>query len=384
MKLGIISDCIHYKTPDGKIGTENHILLRQLQELCSHFSETLISCPFGEYSATRVISTYTDNNIHFYQLPKAGGQTIKAKFGLIITIPQWLKAFRTIDKFSDIVYQRFPNNLNIPGFFYFWLKRKKVFATYTGTWKSHREEPLTYKFQRWLLSNHFRGPVWVYAEEKPSNKRIIQSYSPSYSDEEWNEEINQVKERLEKLKANGVSTFRLITVGSLCENKNQAYIIEACKMLKELGFHFSLKIVGDGELREYLNSLINQYSLNKEIELVGRKRYEEVRELYRQSDFVVQAPLTEGFGKVPIEGFFHGTIPIINKISMAFVMTGNGERGFLFEATTPENLVNCLVNIKKEISSLPLMIEKGREYAKSKTLKGWASEYYDVISEYYK
>ena len=384
MKLGIISDCIHYKMPDGKIGTENHILLRQLQELCSHFSETLISCPFGEYNAARVISTYTDTNIQFYALPKAGGGTIKAKIELLLIIPKWLKAYRTIDKFSDIVYQRFPNNLNIPGFFYFWLKKKKVFATYTGTWKRHRGEPITYMFQRWLLNHCFKGPVWVYADEKPANTRIIPSYSPSYSDEVWNEEIEEVEKRIAKLKTNGLTTFRLITVGSLCENKNQVYIIEACKLLKEIGFDFTLKIVGDGEIRNHLSSLINQYSLQNEIEMVGKKRYEELRELYRQSDFVVQAPLTEGFGKVPVEGLFHGVIPIINNISLAFVITGNGERGFLFEANKPENLVNCLLNIKQEIHGLPHMIKKGREYAKSKTLKAWANEYYDGISEYYK
>lgn len=384
MKLGILSDCIHYKTPDGKIGTENHILLKQFQELCSHFSEVMICCPFGDFNNQRIISTYADTKIVFYPLPKVGGQTVKDKLGLILTIPAWLRAFRTVDRFSDIIYQRFPNNLNIPGFFYFWLKKKKVFATYTGTWKNHPGEPYTYKFQRWLLNKYFRGPVWVYAEEKPTNPRIIESYSPSYNDDVWTEEIEQVDHRIEKLKTNGLSTFRLITVGSLCENKNQAYIIEACNLLKQKGFNFNLKIVGDGSIKDDLQNLINKYSLQNEVKLLGKKTISELRELYRESDFVVQAPLAEGFGKVPVEGFFHGVIPVINNISLAFVITGNQERGYLFEATKPQNLVNALLTIQKEMNVLPSKIVKGREYARTKTLKAWAKEYYEVISEYYK
>ncbi len=129
MKLGIISDCIHYKTPDGRIGTENHILLRQLQALCSFYSETLICCPFETYDPSKVISVYSDKNIHFTPVPVVGGDTLKAKLKIFAVFSKWLAAFKKIDRFSDVVYQRFPNNLNIPGFFYFFLKKKKVIGT---------------------------------------------------------------------------------------------------------------------------------------------------------------------------------------------------------------------------------------------------------------
>ena len=58
MQLAIISDCIHYKSADGSVGTENHILLRQFETLSAHFSSTLIVCPFGMLDSKKVVSWY--------------------------------------------------------------------------------------------------------------------------------------------------------------------------------------------------------------------------------------------------------------------------------------------------------------------------------------
>lgn len=383
MKLGIISDCIHYKTPEGTIGTENHILLRQLQALCSFYSETLICCPFEEYHPSKVISVYQDKNIQFTAVPVVGGNTFKAKLRLVTSFSKWWQAYKKIDIFSDVVYQRFPNNLNIPAFFYFGLKRKKVFATYTGTWKAYQSEPVTYRLQRWLLTNYFKGPVWVYSNQLNSNKRIFSGFSPSYSASEWNEETLQVEKRIERIEKEGLPVFRLITVGTLISYKNQTGIVKSCLLLKKQGFVFSLTVVGDGPMRDELEKLVTENGLQEEIKLVGKKKYSELRELYRQHDFVVQAPFSEGFGKVPVEGFFHGVIPVINNISMAAFMTGNEERGFLFDASDEQNLADTLMRIKTRIEHLPEMIIKGRQFAKGQTLEQWAKEYYKTVTNYF-
>ncbi|GEO09944.1 glycosyltransferase [Segetibacter aerophilus] len=383
MKLGIISDCIHYKTPDGRIGTENHILLRQLQALSLFYSNTMICCPFETYNTSKVISTYSSQNIQFISVPAVGGNTIKAKLRLAATIRKWWQAYKKIDKFSDVVYQRFPNNLNIPAFFYFNLKRKNLFATYTGTWNAYPSEPSTYRFQRWLLNKYFKGPVWVYSNQIKSGDRIRAGFSPSYSAAEWEEETLQVEKRIARIEKEGLKVFKLITVGTLISYKNQAGIIRSCALLKIKGVLFSLTIVGDGPMRLELESLVKELGLQQEVSLVGKQNSLALRELYRQHDFVVQAPFSEGFGKVPMEGFFHGAIPVINNISMASFMTGNEERGFLFDASDEKNLADTLVKIKSRIEQLPQTIRKGRAFAKEQTLEQWAKEYYETVTDYF-
>jgi glycosyltransferase involved in cell wall biosynthesis len=382
MKLGIFSDCIHYRTPDGKVGTENHILLRQLQQLCSHFSEALICCPFAEYDDTKVISTYGSDKLGFHALPVVGGENLAAKFKLMAALPTWWRAYKQADRFSDIIYQRFPNNLNIPGFLYFYVNRKKVFATYTGTWSGYDAEAATYKLQRWMLRKYFRGPVWVY-DKTTSNERIKAGFSPSYSIKEWKEETDQVRQRILRLTENGLSIYRFITVGTLIDYKNQLAIVRACHVLKEMSFPFYLTIVGDGPMRKEIEDYIATNRLADCIQLAGKKNHEQLRQLYREHDFVIQAPLKEGFGKVPIEGFFHGTIPIINNISMASYILDNGNRGFLFDAGKPNDLIETLLGLPGKSSQMKSMIENGRHFATTQTLEAWAKEYYDTVSTYY-
>ena len=383
MKLGIISDCIHYKTPDGKIGTENHILLRQLQSLCAYFSATLICCPFETYDPSKVISVYTDKSIEFTTVPVVGGDNVYAKLRLVFTLPNWWKGYKKIDHFSDLVYMRFPNNLNVPAFFYFKFKRKKTFATYTGTWSTYANEPFTYRLQRWLLRKYFTGPVWVYSNNLLKSNRILPGISPSYGLAEWEEETLQVQKRIERLSGEGLPLLKLMTVGKLIDYKNQTGIVKSCGLLKERGVAFFLTIVGDGPMRKELMDLIDKNNLSGHIKLVGKKNYAELRELYSQHDFVVQAPFSEGFGKVPVEGFFHGVVPVINDISMARFMTGNEERGFLFDASDEKNLAETLIKIKDNIHLLPAMISNGRKFATSQTLEYWAENYYKTVTNYF-
>lgn len=383
MRLGIISDCVHYKNEKGQVGSENHILLRQFEQLDIFFEETIVACPFATVDNNKVITWY-NKDIKFIELKVVGGHSFKDKFQILMAFPTWIRAFRKINRLTDIIYQRFPNNLNIPGFFYFYWKNKKVFGTYTGTWDDYENEPNTYRFQKWLLKTLFRGPVWVYKTGKNNENRIKSGISPSYSQAEWEEESVQVKERISMIQKHGLQKFRLITVGSITHNKNQISIIKACIILKQQHCSFSLKVVGDGPMLAELKVIVQQNQLEEEVEFVGKKNYQALRELYRQSDFVVQAPLKEGFGKVPLEGLFHGVIPVINNVSLAEYMTGNGDRGFLFEEADAQNLANTLLEIKNKISSLPAMIENGRMFAKKQTLESWANEYYETVSEFYK
>ncbi len=380
MKLGIVSDCVHYRLPDGRVATENHIFLKQMQALTSYYSAALMCCPFAQYDATKVVTAYT-TNIQFLPLPVVGGDTFAAKVQLLLNMGRWLKAFRQIDRFSNIVYQRFPNNLNIPGFFYFWLKKKKVFGTYTGTWSRFAEESRTYQFQRWLLRNLFRGPVWVYSNGA-LNGRIHNGFSPSYSHEAWQQEAEQVKNRIEHIETNGLKKLRLITVGTLIGYKNQLYILQSCLLLKQRNIPFSLTIVGDGPMRDELENYVAEHALQNEVFIAGKKNADDLRALYRQHDFVVQAPTMEGFGKVPIEGLFHGLVPVLNNITMAAYIT-SGERGFLFDATKQGDLADTLLAIGKNPALLPQMIKNGRDFAASQTLEAWSQEYFTIVSQYF-
>ena len=382
-RLAIISDCVHMFDENGNAVTENHIYCRQIQALASKFEHTVICCPFAPFTKQSVVSAYTSGYIDFIPVPNVGGNSFKDKIALLKTIPVWIKAFSKANAQSDIVYMRYPNNLSIPGFFYFRFKRAKTFAQYTGTWKNYSSEPLTYRFQKWLLTNFFKGPVWVYTDEKKPGKNIYQGSSPSYTLEEWDEETEQVKKRIENLQKGALQHAVFVTVGALVANKNQQFILDAFKLLHEKDFSFHLYLVGDGPLMKQFNDFIVQNNLQEHITLTGKKTYTALRVLYRDADFLVQAPLAEGYGKVPIEGFFHGVIPFLSNAALAEEMIGNSKRGFIFSIANPQNLAEIICNSVRNTDLLPAMVENGRNYAKSFTLENWVNGYCKTINEYF-
>lgn len=382
MRVGIISDCVHIQKPDGSVGTETHILLHQLECLADYFDEVMIACPFTVYDETKVATYYSNKKFSFIPLPDVGGNSWSDKWKLIKAIPVWWKAFKKIDQQTDIVYQRFPNNVNLPGFFYFYFKQKKVFATYTGTWADYTNEPLTYRLQKWLLKKYFKGPVWVYLDKPSDNPKIKQGFSPSYSKKVWDEETSQVQKRIEKIQAQGVHQLKLISVGAFVPNKNQQFILTVCLKLKQSNIPFQLTLVGDGYLKNEYLQFIHENNLNECITIAGKKTADELRQLYRQHDFIIQAPIQEGFGKVPIEGFFHGLIPVLSDVALAKSITAEN-RGFTFSLRKEELLIELLQNILQNKYPLSDMILAGRAFAASQTLEAWSAGYVNEIHKWF-
>ncbi|CAN5228901.1 hypothetical protein BH11BAC6_BH11BAC6_11640 [soil metagenome] len=381
-RLAIISDCIHTKDEAGNVLTENHIFRRQMEALAKHFEHITIVCPFINKPANSVTTAYTLSSIEFIATPNAGGNTIKDKWLLFKTIPTWVRSFSKAHKTADIFYLRMPGNIAIPAFFYFYLKASKTFATYTGTWKNYKGEPLTYRFQKWLLKHFFKGAVFAYIHESEQRNNLFKTFSPSYSITEWNEETMQVSERIECYNSTLVRPV-FITVGALVPNKNQSYILEVCRVLALAGFSFYWYIVGDGYMKAAHAAFIAKHNLHAFVNMTGKKTAEELRKLYRASDFVVQATLIEGFGKAPVEAMFHGVIPILSCTAMAEEMTGNGARGYIFDASNVENLLAIIMNIKKERNRFGSMIEDAREYVKIQSLENWSNGIMQVINTKY-
>lgn len=383
MRLAIISDCVHVLNANGLPGSDVHIFVRQMEALAFYFSEVHICCPFVTYNNQIPITPYTNSKIKFIPLEKVGGTSIQSKVQLLLQIPAWFKAFYKANQFADIVYQRFPNNLNIPGFFYFYFTGKKVFATYTGTWEKNNEESLTYTFQKWLLKKYFKGPVGVYSTSPILPTHVFSSFSPSYSNNEWLEETQQVKNRIESLKQSVAVPLTMVTVGSFTSYKNQQYILDTCLLLKLNNISFHLYMVGDGELRNQYEDFVHKNSLQQHITFTGKLPYTQVRELYRKVNFVVQSPTVEGFGKVPIEAYFHGALPIINNISMSSYITQNGALGYLFSVKDVNGLFNLLQDIIQQPNQVAIRIENARKFVQQFTLEAWAKQYHQQIKKHY-
>ncbi len=79
----------------------------------------------------------------------------------------------------------------------------------------------------------------------------------------------------------------ILTVARLVEKKGLSYLLQACRALKDQGYDFTCRIVGEGPLRPVLEREICDLALADRVELWGAEKHERVIEMYRQAALTV-------------------------------------------------------------------------------------------------
>jgi len=116
----------------------------------------------------------------------------------------------------------------------------------------------------------------------------------------------KVENYQQKNQKNKVFTF--IAIGRLTKAKNHKFLIEFANILK-VNYNFEIHIVGEGELREELEEMIEKEDLKKQIKLLGLRH--DIPTLLKQSHVFLMPSLWEGLPLVILEaGASH--LPIIS------------------------------------------------------------------------
>ena len=95
------------------------------------------------------------------------------------------------------------------------------------------------------------------------------------------------------------NTLNFITVGRFTDAKDYPNLINAFAILKKNNRAINLTIVGNGELRDQIESLIKELELEEDVTLLGRRS--DIPQLLSQADIFVLASKFEGFGLVVAE-----------------------------------------------------------------------------------
>jgi colanic acid/amylovoran biosynthesis glycosyltransferase len=125
---------------------------------------------------------------------------------------------------------------------------------------------------------------------------------------------------------------QLLSVGRLSEQKGQLLLVEAAAMLKSRGVDFKLVIVGDGELRRPIESLIASRGLESNITLAGWKNAAEIRQLMIDSTALVMPSFAEGLPVVVMESLALGRAVLSTYVAGIPELVENGVSGMLVPA----------------------------------------------------
>lgn len=323
MKFAIITHVIHGKDSGGYFGYEPYV--REMNLWIKNVSEVLIVAPLHDISKNPIQEFYQHEKITFVPVANFDITNSKSTLKSLLVMPKivW-KIFRTMKK-ADHIHLRCPGNIGLLGcLVQILFPSKPKTAKYAGNWDPKAKQPLTYRMQKWILSNTFltkNMQVLVYGEWENSTKNIKPFFTASYF------ETDKIEVQPRELK----DLISFLFVGTLSNGKQPLYAIQLIEQLFKKGHNVRLTVYGEGSERTMLEHYISNNQLKKIVFLKGNQNQEIIKNGYIENHFVVLPSLSEGWPKVIAEGMFWGCLPIASKVSCVPNMLENGNRGLLLD-----------------------------------------------------
>lgn len=120
---------------------------------------------------------------------------------------------------------------------------------------------------------------------------------------------------------------KILMVGSLTKQKNYLEVVSALKNI--LSDKIILNIVGEGNLRSEIETLVKEENLSSRVNLLGFLDKEELYKVYKESNVFVLGSLWEGFPNVVLEAMSFGLPVISTPVAGSVDVIKNGKNGFL-------------------------------------------------------
>lgn len=157
-----------------------------------------------------------------------------------------------------------------------------------------------------------------------------------------------ILKRFHRAQAGDSRNLRLIYVGRLIEEKGVQTIVKALAHLKDVDCR--LTVVGDGDYREALQTLVKELDIEDRVEFLGTRT--DVPALLAASDVFIHVPdCAEGFGIAVVEAMASGLICVCGDRGALPEIVSDGISGFIVENNDPERLARILRAIAEEPNS---------------------------------
>lgn len=167
------------------------------------------------------------------------------------------------------------------------------------------------------------------------------------------------------------NSVRIVTIARLVEKKGVEYGIRAVAKLVKLYPNIRYQIVGDGMLKTQLEALVQELNVASQVQLLGWKQQEEVKEILDTADIFLAPSVTskqgdkEGIPVVLMEAMAMG-LPILSTLHSGIPeLVEDGVSGFL----VPERDVDALAQKLKYLIEHPRiwgeMGKAGREFVQN-------------------
>ena len=339
MKFAIITHVIHNEFQNRYFAYAPYV--REMNIWLNFVDELIIVAPLENGNITAIDLAYTSSKIHFYKVPTFDFINFKNSMYSLAQFPYLFWQIYKGMQQADHIHLRCPGNMGLLGCLVQMIfPTKPKTAKYAGNWDPKAKQPLSYRLQKWILSNTFltrNMQVLVYGEWENQSKNIKPFFTATYQESD--------KEPLRVL--NLKEKINFVFVGTLVAGKNPLYALQIIAALVKKGYNVTLDVYGEGILREQLQEYIIKEQLHTSVVLHGNQNAEVVKKAYQNSHFVILPSKSEGWPKAIAEGMFWGCVPIATPVSCVPFMLDFGNRGLLLQMDLEKDiqkLENILAN----------------------------------------
>ncbi len=163
------------------------------------------------------------------------------------------------------------------------------------------------------------------------------------------------------------SEAHILCVGRLAPEKGQSLLLEALAALRSEGSTVTLRLVGDGPDRNFLEGRTAELGISSSVEFAGWVEQDRLMALYAQTDVFVLPSLAEGIPMVLMEAMAMQIPCVAPCIAGIPELIEHGVSGMLFAVADVQDLCN---QMRKLLQSRDLCAQMGKE-ARARVLRDY-------------
>lgn len=188
---------------------------------------------------------------------------------------------------------------------------------------------------------------------------------------------NSIRVSRKPLQLDGLQTpvnrFIIGFVGRLTEQKGLIYLLDAVPRILENLPQAQLWIIGDGPLRQNLQSSADQLRIASSVSFYGKR--DDVPDLLRQMDVFVLPSIYEGLPTVILESIANGVPVIATDIPGTREIIHAGETGWLVPPRDSAALADCILQTAQDPAGRQQMARDAFESLKEFSIERAAQRY---------
>lgn len=358
MRFLIITHVLHTSKNSRYYGYGPYI--REMNLWFTHVDTVEVIAPLSSTAPGAIDLAYASKPITFTRVPQIAFTSVRNCLKSIIVLPKILIRLQKAVRAADHIHLRCPGNMGLLACIVqvFFPKKIKT-AKYAGNWDPESKQPLSYRIQRWILSNTFLSKnieVLVYGKWPEQSKNIKSFFTATYHTADI---IPSVKTFKWPLKA--------LFVGTLGSNKRPLETIQFIQKLNAHGIDIFLEIFGDGPERDLIEEYCRFNDLGDRVQFRGNQPAQVVTDAYKEAHLVFLLSKSEGWPKALAEAMFWGAVPVATPVSCVPWMLDNGNRGFIIEEWGEESAITLSRKLKN-IEELREMSAQAQMWSQKYTL----------------